>query len=447
MNKIQKCLRVLIGFKVFVIIAGSFIPYIGTHVFRQNDTLGVTMRYWMRWFHEDVLYHAHLPAILNAGDNYGIVPMEFPLLNFLTAPGFILGLDYGRFGVMFIHSLLLIGLLTWNHRIWKDKKILGVEVGVTTWLYIVFGVAHIYFTKYMPDSMAILLMTLACGYSWERSNFKRSLPLAALALLMKPPVVFLFGLFLLKDFKTQVKNTLTWAIPATVICLIYYKVALPMIAEISDVKNVFAFGLRSPIQSLSEFFTHPADVFSLFIKNFFTKYLFFVLLIDLIWRLITKRPYPLLKLWGIFLIQVLASAALIGHAGFVHEYYYISTTFIACLLFKEFLQNSNKYLIVLSLVVLSGYTLERSIYTLRPPIRGHLWYECRELNEAIPDSVLKIQTDQRSANPIEGVCMSKVQNSEESDWAVYLHDAEQPGREEFELVDKTEHLRLYKKRH
>jgi len=58
------------------------------------------------------------------------------------------------------------------------------------------------------------------------------------------PVVFLFAVFLLKDFKTQIKNTLTWAIPAVVICLLYYKIALPAISEISDVKIPFFHSLN-----------------------------------------------------------------------------------------------------------------------------------------------------------------------------------------------------------
>jgi hypothetical protein len=263
---------------------------------------------------------------------------------------------------------------------------------------------------------------------------------------MKPPVVFLFGLFFIRNIKFQLKNLALWAIPSVAICLAYYKGAIPYIIELSDVNNVFAHNLKNPIEGLSEFFADPYGIYKLFIKNFFTKYIVFLLFIDAIIRIKNKQSYPLAKLWVVFLIQVIASAALIGLPGFFHEYYYISTAFIACLLYKEFLEKGSRKLVILSLVILVGYTVERSIYTLRPVVRGHIWYQCREMEKYIPDDVIKLKTKNYSANPIIGVCMSRIVNSKDSNWAMYHrhHSGYEPPAD-YQLVHQTESFELYKK--
>ena len=56
----------------------------------------LTNLYWLRWTQESDLQYPLLPAVLTAGDKYGITPTEFPILTLLTAPLFGLGVEWGR---------------------------------------------------------------------------------------------------------------------------------------------------------------------------------------------------------------------------------------------------------------------------------------------------------------------------------------------------------------
>lgn len=429
-------------YKFFIILVSALAPFSGAHTFRQNDTMGVTIRYWLRWFHEETLHHPFLPAILNAGDAYGITTMEFPFVNLLTVPGMILGTDYGRFAAKFIYFASNLLLCYFHHKVWADKKINGVLVGPTTWLLLIFSTFHIYIDKYIPDPMAFLFMSLAVGVSWEKINVKKSLPLAVLGILIKPPVVFAFGLFFLRDFKTQRNNFLFWALPAVVLAGLYYSFGVNYLSSLSDINQFFAIKPRNPITSLYQFFSDPVEIFKLIFKTYFTKFLLILLMIDIFLR---RKTYLHFNLWLILLVQTLAAAALIGTPGFFHEYYYISTSFICCFLLKDFLEQSSKKLVHLAVLVLSIHTLERSFYSLKPVFKDHLWYECREINQYIPKEVYKLNSKAIRANAAVGTCFGKVQGAKSSDFFVLEKYRPMEPPENFKLIHETQNYSLYQR--
>src|SRR5436309_2128935 len=97
---IKKWLIALFVFRFLIGLCHGILPLDEPHVWRQTDTMGTTFRYWNRWTSENkdsavevrgrplgAMNSIFLPAILNSSDTAGIMPMEFPFLNVVTAPG------------------------------------------------------------------------------------------------------------------------------------------------------------------------------------------------------------------------------------------------------------------------------------------------------------------------------------------------------------------------
>jgi hypothetical protein len=110
----------LSAIRLLSLIATSFLSLTPPHLWRQIDTLSVSLRYYLRWFVESGS-PLFLPAVLNSGDSLGIMPMEFPLLNILFAPAFGLGPYYGKVLCLIAYVLFVFGFSLWNALIWKDK--------------------------------------------------------------------------------------------------------------------------------------------------------------------------------------------------------------------------------------------------------------------------------------------------------------------------------------
>lgn len=437
-----KILKYTVIAKFFAILLSAWAPFSGAHSFRQNDTMGVTIRYWLRWFHEETLQHPFLPAVLSSGDAYGISPMEFPLLNLLTAPAMIFGTDYGRFIAKLMLFALNLALIYWHHKVWREKSINGVKVSWTSWLLIIFSTMHVYIDKFIPDPTAFLLMSLAVGYSWEKVQPKKSFFLALLGILIKPPVVFAFGLFFIRDLKTQGRNLLAWALPAVAISVLYYTYGIKFLSSLSDIPQVFAVAPRNPLESLSIFFQNPVEIMKLISKTYFTKFLIVFMMIDLFRR---RKDYRHYRLWAVLLVQTLAAAALVGGSGFNHEYYYIGTAFICCFLFKDFLLHAPKTMALIAVCVLAVHTLERSFYSIRPIFRNHEWHECREINKVIPKNEIKVSSEKVVGNALIGVCLGKIEGSETAPFIVHLKNNQTPPPQGAELIMQTERFLVYQR--
>ncbi len=188
----------LLSLRAVLALTRAFLPPNNPHAHRQTDTLAVSMRYFSRWFLEDNLRQPLLPAVLNAGDAYGIMRMELPLLNLLGAPAFALGPDLGQIAACIIvftwHALLLFA----NYRVWRHIQIGNINAGIAVLLLPLLSIGDQYYSRYMPDVTAMSLVLLAIGLSWHRPRLFWSTILAAVGMSIKPPAVALFGLLLLR---------------------------------------------------------------------------------------------------------------------------------------------------------------------------------------------------------------------------------------------------------
>lgn len=413
-----------------------------SHNIRQLDTMGVSVRYWLRWTVEPELHYPLLPAVLHAGDYYGLALMEFPLYNLLTAPFYFFGFEEGRILARLFALFLIVGLTYWHHRIWQDKVIAGIPVKWASLLLFIYSVTPVYLDRFMPDYFAFILASIAVGLSWDKPRVALSIFFGALGLLVKPPVVTVFVLLFLKPKKEVVIHSLKWVLPAIGICLLYYVVGLKMIGEITDFKGHFAVALRSPWLALSGFFSTPVNALKVLSKYIFSAHTFILVIGWIIYELKKKKNSSPLKLLGLILFQYFFSIFLVGSAGYDHNYYFIGSAFIACVLMKDLLETAPRKLAYLCTFLIVIYTAEKAYYTLRVFPEKHIFKECAELRQYLPKSEWKVNSIQNVYAHI-GPCMGVVQSSKTSNYSVYLFD-ESPDLEGLKLVHKTEHLRLYR---
>jgi hypothetical protein len=437
----NKALKVILGLKIFSAVVCCFTMFTYSHNIRQLDTMGVSLRYWLRWTAEPELFYPLLPAVLNAGDYYGLAVMEFPILNLLTAPFFAFGIESGRILARLFLLALTLALVFFHHKAWREQKVMGLNVEWASWLMIIFSVTTLYVERFMPDLIAFLLASLAVGISWQKPRWALSLVLAAIGLLIKPPVVTVFVILFLKSRKELISNTLQWALPAIMICLSYYLLALPMLREMTDYPGSFAVGLRHPWVALMGFFSNPTTAIKVMTKYIFTAHTVWPLLAWVFFKAIKQNHKRPLLILGLIFLQYFVAATLVGNAGYDHNYYFIGSAFLAALILKEALQENSKYLSFVLIALIMIYTLERGYYNLRPISKGHILQECKVLRDYIPADEVKINTFQQIYSHL-GVCMGRIQNSKSSRFAVYMK-SESPSFENRRLVAQTENLYLF----
>lgn len=362
-DKIFKLVLAAFFVRAATAAAKAFLPFDLPHVWRQVDTLGVSIRYWLRWTVEPELHHPLVPAVLNSMDGYAFMPMEFPLMNLLGAPFFALGPAAGRTGaLLFLFAVHF--LLTWLcYRSWKDKIILGRKVGWAFLLLPVVGISSTFITKFMPDYLAMLLVLWGVSFLWDKQTSESSsgtvtneiggagvlsekghekgvsfgsglfaIFLMTLGLLVKPTSVTVLVLLLLRDapWMQRISRSL-WAIPALLCAALYYTAGLKWMSSLQDTIGLFAVQSRNPWTSLVEFLAEPASIFKLVFENmaFTAAPVFFAVVFLFSASTIRVR---ILWLTAALLMQTVAIAALDGSHSFIHSYYHIGTSPIVALL-------------------------------------------------------------------------------------------------------------------
>ncbi|MBD65263.1 MAG: hypothetical protein CME62_08650 [Halobacteriovoraceae bacterium] len=423
-----KTIKFLIFFKVGVAVCAIFSPFTHPHIIRQTDTMGVALRFWLRWTTEAELMWPLLPAVLTAGDNYGIAPMEFPFLNLITAPFFAFGLEWGRILASLFVVVASLLLVWWHSRVWRGVTLFDVDVSKASWLLLIFGVSQMYWHRFMPDFWSFILVSLAMGLSWNKTRVLPSFLLASLGMLLKPPAIIALGFFLIKDKKTLIQNILKWILPATCVCLVYYIWGIRFLEQISDMPGYFKVGFRNPIDSVIGFFSQPKEIGEIFFKSIFTSYLFIFIAGYIAYKWILKKQVPSFSLWGILFLQIFAVAILDGDHAFIHDYYFVGTSLTASVIFMRFLQKAPQKLVVLSLVILCFYHIERGIYGVRPVFQDNIWKQCSLiLEQNLLAGVSKIDT-QHSPYPTLGLCFGKVQNAKSSPFYIFIEDGKVKGK-------------------
>lgn len=414
LDRIIKWLFTFAVIKIAISVVACFTYFSTPHHWRQADTMGVTLRYWLRWTVEPELQHPFLPAVLTAGDAYGIAPMEFPILNILLAPLFFFDLEWGRTLTRLVLLLINISLLWISYRVWHQH--LGVQIAKLSHLFLVLnGLSFLYIDKFMPDFTSFILVLVAMGYSWDKPSIKSFLP-AALGLLIKPTSIIVFLLFLRRPFKELLRDFsgyAVWGIPAVGLALFYYTYGLDFIRSHSDIEETVYLKMGAPWLNLGDYFKDPHYFMALLRNGLFSVGTLFLILINaLMFKFHGQK-----MLFVILIFQCLMGIMLGGIAVTYHEYYLIGASFTVALILSEFVRSGNKYLVALVLIILCSNVFTRGYYSMRNFVRSHHWATCTEIRKQIPSEIYKVGSE-KAIVAHTGVCVGKIQNSDESPYFI-----------------------------
>ena len=455
---LMKVVLGLFGVRFLVLLIASPLPFDFPHIWRQVDTVGVAMRYFSRFALETGVESGNswlpLPAVLNSGDELGIMRMEFPLLNLMTAPFFAAGPALGKtFATIFV-AALYFGLSLLCVKVWKGKKVAGIDAGPAMLLLPIFSISGIYSGKFMPDYLSMVLMILGVGLSWHDERPVKSLGsflLCALGMLVKPPAIIVFALFLTAEKPIRrILKASVWAAPAIVVALAYYTAGLKMLAQLEGPTSLFAVQFRDPLMSLLSVLERPREMAAfLFNKPFFPGGMVLVVAFCVLTYWKTKR-WPFAALWWVALIQMLAVALLDGEHAFIHNYYYIGCSVTFCLIAWGFLQEAKHRLWHwAAFAIAAGGLFDLSYFDLRGFLPNKIaltsppFAECSLLRERNPDFPWKQGVVFRSPQevyPSLGVCFGERQNSKTSSVAFFWADEGMPfGCRE---IDRTARIQL-----
>jgi hypothetical protein len=192
-----RALKIAWWVRCFFACVALFLPLGHPHVWRQMDTLGVSLRYWLRWSVESPSPWPLLPAVLHSGDSSGIMAMEWPLLNIVAAPLFALGPAWGTALARGLVLALNIALLLWNMKIWKGQTPGGIDASRSfRWMPLI-GPGLVFFPKFIPDVVAMLFVLAGTGFLYQKKARGWASLLLLSGLLMKPTSVIVLALLLL----------------------------------------------------------------------------------------------------------------------------------------------------------------------------------------------------------------------------------------------------------
>ncbi len=322
LNSLFACL----GLRLLSGVIKAFLPHELPHRWRENDTYGVAVRYFLRWTVETGEAGTQLlPAVLNSGDALGITPMELPIYNLLAAPFMAAGEVWGHIlAHLFMYavcgSLLYAAALFWN-----KERIQAINMRLVCLLLALFTLSSSFIFKFMPDFLSFILVFIGLSAAWTRSWTIKAFIFTAVGLLIKPTSIVVLGLVLLHPNPVLfARNWVKWAVPAALLTVLFFVVGLDYVRTLQDVHVPFAVEIRDPVASLIDFFSQPARLL-----KFLTSDLVFVpglaLFIVVLPALGLEEKKVAKKLLLVFFMQMLGLAVLAGAHSFKHTYYFIGT--------------------------------------------------------------------------------------------------------------------------
>ncbi len=397
---VLRFLFLCLGLKILSGLVKACLPHELPHRWRENDTYGVAVRYFLRWSVETGEDGTRLlPAVLNSGAAVGITPMELPLYNLLAAPFIAVGEVWGfvlAHIVMFaVCSLLLFAA---SH-MWRGAWVEGVQMRLVCLLLALFTLSSTFLYKFMPDFFSFILVFIGMSGAWTKDWKFRAFFVVALGLMIKPTSIVVLGLLVLHPKPIEfAKSWLKWALPAAFFAVLYYTIGLDFVREFEDVIVPFAVEMRPPVASLIEFFSDPLRL----IKFLSTELVFVPGVFLFIFVLPALRPAERkvsLKLLMIFFLQMLGLSILAGAHSFKHSYYFIGTApTIAMLLvisYKGMMagrmpQAPKVAVLVLCLFSAFGTLVEGARSQSRSILPGYkpalaFQYDCQTLKKRNPD--------------------------------------------------------------
>jgi hypothetical protein len=426
-----RALKIAWWLRLFFAGVAVFLPLVHPHIWRQVDTLGVSLRYWLRWTVEAPSPWPLLPAVLHSGDSSGIMAMEWPFLNILAAPLFAFGPAWGTALARGLVLALNIILLLWNMKIWKGQTPGGVEASRSfRWMPLI-GLGLVFFPKFIPDALAMLFVLAGTGFLYQKKRRGWATLLLLLGLLMKPTSVIVLALLLLSPTLIQV---LRFALPsiggAFVLTVLYYMKGTRWIQSLGGSESLYRVEPQNPWVSVQEFFSNVPQLADLMLQGL----AFYAGLPLLLFLMMLGRIRPLGRLWLLLLLQILAIALLDGAHSFQHRYYFMGTLPFICLLLQAALddltasQLGRKIRWAL-LLLIGGSALTqmayewRPLYQKTPAERFPSFRDCADVKSRLPDwpwnKALVFRTAPRPY-PLLGLCFGERVGSDHSAYGLYL---------------------------
>ena len=451
--------------KFVVLFIRTFLPFGLPESWRQYDTMGVSLRYWMRWTLESFpdtfswFQKYLLPAVLNHGDSFGIVPMEFPILNIITAPFFILGYPYGR-TLAFLFIIIIVLVLTIiNANVWKGRKIFGMSCYPAFLLMPIMSLGVTWSGKFMPDFISILLVCIGIGLSLKISISSAFLSVisCSIGLLMKPTSIITFMIYFgIHHFFTMssikdIKKWLVYRIPATLTVLLstiisasyYYKVN-PWISTYQDIPNLFYLTIQPFQKAMAEAITNASHFFLFWTETAFFLGGVFIIGFILLRYCFQSKNYRPHWAWLAMYIQMMVILMITGYQSYSHLYYFLGTLPFCCLLFmKAWYSTDSKILKHLLSIGLLIPILERASMDLKnytdPKRKDTTYIECNILktrNPQLPFNTGYVWRSQPELFPQIGVCFGEEQNSTISRYGLF-HNRAGEIPEKCKVIDKS----------
>ena len=410
--KIKKILVSLLILKALLACLAAFGYFTHPHVIRQVDTMGISLRYAMK-FQDGFELRDLLPTSLASGDYTDeVTPMEFPILNILTSIPFL-------FSTSFDYALAYIFLILINtflfFRIYLEFKSINESLSMAWLITPLYGVSYVFSLRFMPDYLAYLLISYGIVLIYKRKNIALALFLSAIALLIKPPVIIAYA-FLLTRPKKELPRIITICFVSLLPMIIYYTAGIKYLTSLSFMPDYFSVEARDPIKSFISFFSHPKEIFYLIFKDIFTKYSVILMML----MAITNKLKSSWVLIGLVFLQIFTIAIMDGHHSFMHSYYYLGTSFLVCLIFWQYTEQAKKPLQYVAIIFLLAVNIESSFSQIKPLFRSNYKKECRQILDEIPE--LKQATHIRTTfSPIAeiGLCVEKIPNSSIAHYGIY----------------------------
>ena len=462
-KNIVSILTILLILRYIVGIVYSFYPVHTIHQWRQTDGLSVAMRYWLKWTIEgNYNWKMWLPAVLNSGHSSGIVAMEFPIINLLSAPFFYFGNYWGRvFAGIFLHSLNF-GLLWLNYRLWKRAYISGVSIGVAVLLLPNFSFLTEYAVVFIPDFTAFMLVLLGVGLSYKIPKIFSSALFVALGVLIKPPSVVVLALLffspnvnkdLFKNHKTSnwiICCCISIALALTAV-FIYYVPVLQYIIHNLQSMGHFNVELHRITANLIEFWQPLEKWYYLFTEHLFSQQSFILVVITLLWLRYKYYLSIIWTTWAVLALQIFTITALDGFHLYQHSYYFECVSLIPAIIFIFAWQNTrNKLMCSLFPITLILNFIAVVPNELFVTNSYHVVYpqECNQIinrNPNIPwkqSSIFQADSQEINEYPAIGLCFGERIGKESANYGLYQKDEIIP--ENCKIIDSTANTRLVK---
>ncbi|MCX6119349.1 MAG: hypothetical protein NT027_17560 [Proteobacteria bacterium] len=256
---VKRFITLVIVLRIVCGLIHCFFPITMPHQWRQVDTMSVALRYFLRWSGESEF---QVPwwatAVLNSQGTSGVMPMEFPFLNWVGAVGFWLAdtdLDRGRIYASLLVFLINLILLRLAFREWR-RCLGGFHKSYIPWAIVAgyfLSFSTPYSSKFMPDPMAMLLATWGTA-AIGRLKWWGILPFA-LGLAMKPTVGVVCLLLILTPLSLARLRYMAVSIVAAIAPgAWWYKIMVPKIKLLQMQDDLFVIPTNfNPMTSLLEF--------------------------------------------------------------------------------------------------------------------------------------------------------------------------------------------------